>query len=160
MTLSPEESNKQCWRLGMLSALMILSGYKGELVHLPDRLRLPDDGDLGAEQCGRDPARVLRLGHHLEVRGGAADLPDHEREVEEHAGGWARQVRRAGKGWKAYVPARKQGCLLRGGIFVPYRCILMAGHLAQWSDAFYDCSWWVVVLFSVCVSLRCVFAGC
>merc|ERR1711990_1380518 len=32
MTLSPEESNKQCWRLGVLSALMILSGYKGELV--------------------------------------------------------------------------------------------------------------------------------
>ena len=32
MQLSPEESNKQCWRLGVLSALMILSGYKGELV--------------------------------------------------------------------------------------------------------------------------------
>jgi len=32
MTLTPEESNKQCWRLGVLSALMILSGYKGELV--------------------------------------------------------------------------------------------------------------------------------
>merc|ERR1712006_8287 len=32
MTLSPEESNRQCWRLGVLSALMILSGYKGELV--------------------------------------------------------------------------------------------------------------------------------
>merc|ERR1712182_180333 len=30
--LSPEESNRQCWRLGTLSALMILSGYKGELV--------------------------------------------------------------------------------------------------------------------------------
>merc|ERR1719428_770621 len=32
MQLSPEESNRQCWRLGTLSALMILSGYKGELV--------------------------------------------------------------------------------------------------------------------------------
>merc|ERR1712182_14421 len=32
MQLSPEESNRQCWRLGVLSALMILSGYKGELV--------------------------------------------------------------------------------------------------------------------------------
>ena len=32
MSLSPEESNRQCWRLGTLSALMILSGYKGELV--------------------------------------------------------------------------------------------------------------------------------
>merc|ERR1712093_398782 len=32
MKLSPEESSKQCWQLGSMSALMILSGYKGELV--------------------------------------------------------------------------------------------------------------------------------
>merc|ERR1712110_494914 len=30
--------------------------------------------------------RVLLLGHHLEVWGGAADLPDHEQEVAERAG--------------------------------------------------------------------------
>merc|ERR1711959_606240 len=31
MNLSPEESNSQCWTLGTGSALMIISGYKGEL---------------------------------------------------------------------------------------------------------------------------------
>jgi hypothetical protein len=31
MNLSPEESNSQCWTLGAGSALMIVSGYKGEL---------------------------------------------------------------------------------------------------------------------------------
>merc|ERR1711904_766770 len=31
MTLSPEESNKQCWRLGVLSALMILSACSGDV---------------------------------------------------------------------------------------------------------------------------------
>merc|ERR1712188_177618 len=31
MNLSPEESNRQCWTLGAGSALMIVSGYKGEL---------------------------------------------------------------------------------------------------------------------------------
>merc|ERR1712199_115691 len=89
---------------------------RDQLVHLPDRLRLPDDGDLGAEQRGRDPARVLRLGHHLEVRGGAADLPDHEREVKEHAGGRPRQVSKAGKGFKAYVPAMTQEAYEEEGV--------------------------------------------
>merc|ERR1719502_2577700 len=32
MKLSPEESNKQCWRLGVSSALMIIYGYPGELM--------------------------------------------------------------------------------------------------------------------------------
>merc|ERR1719456_1433430 len=32
MNLSPEESSKNCWTLGIGSALMIVSGYKGELV--------------------------------------------------------------------------------------------------------------------------------
>merc|ERR1712138_358598 len=77
----------------------------------------------------------------------------HEREVEEHAGGRARQVRRAGEGWKAYVPARKQGGLFRGGIFCSVPLYPKTAHLAQWSDAFCDCRmrWLVVVLFSMCV---------
>merc|ERR1719217_1876172 len=116
----------------------ILSGYKGELVLTGDLtprwiswlismsfflfivqtllVGLPDDGDLGAEQRGRDPARVLLLGHHLEVRGGAADLPDHEREVKEHAGGRPRQVSKAGKGFKAYVPAMTQEAYEEEGV--------------------------------------------
>merc|ERR1712139_311367 len=32
MNLSPEESSSRCWTLGAGSALMIVSGYKGELV--------------------------------------------------------------------------------------------------------------------------------
>merc|ERR1712100_837017 len=32
MNLPPEEANSQCWSLGVFSALMIVSGYKGELV--------------------------------------------------------------------------------------------------------------------------------
>merc|ERR1719478_109211 len=32
MNLSPEESSSRCWSLGAGSALMIVSGYKGELV--------------------------------------------------------------------------------------------------------------------------------
>merc|ERR1719456_711233 len=32
MNLSPEEANSRCWTLGFGSALMIVSGYKGELV--------------------------------------------------------------------------------------------------------------------------------
>merc|ERR1712100_603441 len=32
MNLPAEESNKQCWRLGVFAALMIISGYRGELV--------------------------------------------------------------------------------------------------------------------------------
>jgi len=36
MNLSPEESNKQCWTLGVFSALMIASGYRGELVIVGD----------------------------------------------------------------------------------------------------------------------------
>merc|ERR1711871_357166 len=32
MNLPEGESNKQCWRLGVFAALMIISGYRGELV--------------------------------------------------------------------------------------------------------------------------------
>jgi len=32
MKLTPEESSRQCWTLGIVSALMIISGYKGELI--------------------------------------------------------------------------------------------------------------------------------
>jgi bacteriorhodopsin len=32
MKLSPEESSSKCWNLGVTSALMIISGYKGELI--------------------------------------------------------------------------------------------------------------------------------
>merc|ERR1712025_701700 len=32
MKLSPEESSQKCWNLGVASALMIVSGYYGELV--------------------------------------------------------------------------------------------------------------------------------
>jgi len=32
MKLSPEESNKKCWNLGIASALMIVVGYPGELI--------------------------------------------------------------------------------------------------------------------------------
>merc|ERR1712093_506831 len=32
MNLTPEESMKKCWSLGVFSTLMILSGYKGELM--------------------------------------------------------------------------------------------------------------------------------
>jgi len=32
MNLPEAESNKQCWRLGVFAALMIISGYRGELV--------------------------------------------------------------------------------------------------------------------------------
>merc|ERR1712010_438987 len=32
MKLSPEESSRKCWNLGVASALMIVSGYYGELV--------------------------------------------------------------------------------------------------------------------------------
>jgi len=32
MKLTPEESSSKCWTLGVVSALMIISGYKGELI--------------------------------------------------------------------------------------------------------------------------------
>jgi bacteriorhodopsin len=32
MKLTPEESSSKCWTLGIASALMIISGYKGELI--------------------------------------------------------------------------------------------------------------------------------
>merc|ERR1712224_726629 len=32
MKLPKEEANSKCWSLGVFSALMILSGYKGELI--------------------------------------------------------------------------------------------------------------------------------
>merc|ERR1719487_1636398 len=32
MKLSPEESNRKCWNLGVASALMIITGYPGELL--------------------------------------------------------------------------------------------------------------------------------
>merc|ERR1712196_755986 len=32
MNLPKEEANSKCWSLGVFSALMILSGYKGELI--------------------------------------------------------------------------------------------------------------------------------
>jgi len=32
MKLTPEESSSKCWTLGVTSALMIISGYKGELI--------------------------------------------------------------------------------------------------------------------------------
>jgi len=38
MKLSPEESSKQCQNLGVLSALMIIFGYPGELILDPEKL--------------------------------------------------------------------------------------------------------------------------
>ena len=54
MTLTPEESNKQCWRLGVLSALMILSGYKYGLVL--SRVQSRRAGALGSRREGCEVA--------------------------------------------------------------------------------------------------------
>ena len=84
--------------------------WTGQLVRPLDRLELLNNWNAGAEQCGRDPAGALRLGHDLQVRVGPADLPDHERYVEAHARGQARQVRRADESEKHHIdlPVRKR----------------------------------------------------
>merc|ERR1711902_292356 len=98
---------------GVGSALMIVSGYYGELtvtgdltprwicwfismafflyivqellVGLPRRVPLPDVGHLGLQGRGRHPGGLLCLGHHLEVRCWLVHLPDLLRQVQ--AGG-------------------------------------------------------------------------
>merc|ERR1712139_663244 len=141
MNLPKEESNSKCWVLGVGSALMIVSGYSGELVitgdlapplaqlvpldvllplrgvhaphwlergyqlrvrprreghaperpidhghqlvHVPDRVPLPDAPHWRGGRRDRDPDRLLRLGHHLKVRCRLDDLPDHHAEVQQ-----------------------------------------------------------------------------
>merc|ERR1712216_1062689 len=52
-----------------------------ELVHLPDRVPLPDDWHPRLPRGGGDSDRLLHFGRDLQVSGWPDDLPDHHLQV-------------------------------------------------------------------------------
>merc|ERR1712187_858189 len=80
MNLSERDYSSKAWTLG------VGSGADGDfVVHLPDRVPVPNARNQRCQVCCGHPDRLLHLGHHLEVRCWTRDLPDHVRQVQ-HAG--------------------------------------------------------------------------
>merc|ERR1712146_436092 len=79
-----------------------------ELVHLPDRVPLPDDWHPRLPRGGGDSDRLLHFGRDLQVSGWPDDLPDHHLQV----------------------PGRDEAWQVSGSV-------LMHGMLQYWSQTFF-----------------------